>query len=181
MKVMNVVFGIGIAIILYIVVLLGVHVFYPGPQWQNNNCTYPDTVKIMNEFCNENITVKQCQIQMDQQNRGRTESEKAYDECNKKFQDSMDRYNRNFLIITNLIGAAMIVASLLLFLYFSSMINIAAGTAFAGLGLIFFGFITGWQSTTDKVKFFISLIIAILIITFSVIINKRYSKISKKK
>ena len=93
----------------------------------------------------------------------------------------MDAYNRNFLIITNIIGALMIIASLLLFIYLNSMINLSAGTAFAGLALIFFGFITGWTSTTDKVKFFISLAIAAVIIAFTVIINKRYSKPSRKR
>lgn len=175
-RVMNVVFGIGVAVILYIVVLLGIHVFYPGPDYQNYNCTEAKPIEI--QICNPDISVGDCYavVAGKQLNESRTQEEAAFKACDKSFQDKANNYNKNFLLITNVIGILIIIASLFLFLYFSSMVNLSAGSAASGLALIFFGFITGWMSTTDKIKFILALIIAAIIITLAVIINKKYSK-----
>jgi hypothetical protein len=180
-NIMNVVFGIGIAVILFIVVLLGINVFYPGPDWQNYNCTEPKMVEI--QVCNPDMTVGDCYsvVAGKQLNETRTQEEAIAKECNDRFQKDNEIYNRNFFYITNIVGVIVITMGLLLFLYLASMINLGVGTSFAGLVLIFVGFVTGWQSTNDKLKFVIGLIIAAIIITYSVIINKVYSKSSKKR
>ena len=180
-RIMNVVFGIGVAIILLIVVLLGINVFYPGPDWQNYNCTEPKPVEL--QVCNPDMSVGDCYtvVAGKQLNESQTQQQKIFDDCNKKFQSDSDNYNKNFLLITNIAGVIIIIISLLFFLYLSSMINMAVGTAFSGLLLIFVGFIRGLQSTNDITKFILSIIIAILIIAIAVIINKRYSKIKRKR
>ena len=61
------------------------------------------------------------------------------------------------------------------------MINIAAGTAFAGLVLIIWGFMRGWQGTGDVLKFVVALIVAVLFVYFAVVVNKRYSKPLRKR
>lgn len=168
-KIMNIVFGIGVAVILYIVVLLGINVFYPSPEWGSYNCTaYPGEFNVLSS-CTSDMTVAECKNIT-------TEEQKVQDECNKKFQDDLDIYNKNFLLITNATGMIIIVVALLLFLYLSSMINISVGAAFSGLALIFFGFIVGWQSTNDVIKFILALVIAAVIIAFAVIINKKYNR-----
>lgn len=177
-KIMNIVFGIGIAIILYIIVLLGINVFYPSPDWDAYNCSafHPKPVEI--QACNPDITVSQCYtiVAGKQLNESITAQQKAYDDCNKGFENDMKIYNRNFFYITNIVGIIVVTISLLLFLYLFSMINLSVGTAFAGLALIFFGFVTGWQSTSDKLKFIIGLINTAIVITYSVIVNKIYFK-----
>ena len=100
-----------------------------------------------------------------------------YDACNKEYQDVDKTYGKNVFIINNIFGIAAVIASLFLF----SMINIAAGTAFAGLALIIWGFMRGWQGTGDVLKFVVALIVAVLFIIFAVIVNRRYSKKGKKK
>jgi len=57
----------------------------------------------------------------------------------------------------------------------------AAGTSFAGLVLIVYGFMRGWQGTGDVLKFVVALIVAVIFVYFAVLINNRYnSKKSKK-
>ncbi|PIU75646.1 hypothetical protein COS75_03240 [Candidatus Pacearchaeota archaeon CG06_land_8_20_14_3_00_35_12] len=174
-RVMNVVYGIGIAVILYIVVLLGINVFYPAPHFEDYNCTEPKLVEI--QVCNPSMTVGDCYnvVAGTQLNESSNVSEAAFKACNDRFQKDDEIYAKNFLLITNVIGVCIIFVSLFLFLYLSSMINLSAGTAFAGLILIFFGFARGWMATTDKTKFILGMIIAAVIISFAVIINKRYA------
>ena len=62
-----------------------------------------------------------------------------------------------------------------------SLVNISAGIASAGIVLIMVSFIRGWESTDDKLKFAVGLIIAALVITLAVIVNKKLSKKSRKK
>jgi uncharacterized membrane protein len=158
------------------VVLLGINVFYPAPNWDNYNCTEPKLVEM--QVCDPNINVGDCYkvVAGKQLNESLATSQAAFDECQKRFENDDEVYSKNFLLITNAIGVGIIVISLFLFLYLSSMINLSAGTAFAGLLLIFFGFARGWMATNDKVKFILGVFIAAIIITFAVIINKKYSK-----
>jgi hypothetical protein len=175
-KIMNTVFGIGIAVILFIVVLLGINVFYPEPKWDNYNCTEPKPVEM--QVCNPNMTVGDCYtiVAGKQLNESAAQQDQAFEDCNKRFMKDNDIYGRNFLLITNIIGVVIIIASLFLFLNVPAMINLSAGTAFAGLVSIFAGFIRGWSSTNDKIKFIIGVIIAIIIVVLAIIINKKYSK-----
>ena len=92
--------------------------------------------------------------------------------CNKIYEEASKIYGKNLFIINNIIGIALVVASLFIF----GMVNIAAGTAFAGLVLIIYGFMRGWQGTGDVLKFIVALVVAALFVTFAVLVNKRYSK-----
>lgn len=179
-QIMNIVFGIGVAVILFVVVLLGINVFYPSPNIDNYNCTEPKPVEL--QVCNPNMTVGDCYtvVAGKQLNESATQQQQAFDECQKRFQHDNDIYGRNFLLITNIIGVIIIIASLFLFLNVPTMINLSAGTAFAGLVSIFAGFIRGWSSTNDKIKFILAVVIAAIIVVFAVIINKKYSKKRRK-
>ena len=165
---MNVVFGIGISILIFIVVLLGIEVFYPRPTVEDFGC---DAIKPTFATCDANITVAECrEIE-------RLELSSEYQECWDRYTESRDIYNKNFFLVTATIGFIAIIASMYLF----SMINIAAGTAFAGLALIVFGFTVGWQSADDILKFIVSLLITVVVVAFAVIVNKRYEKKGKKR
>ncbi|MEK6855607.1 MAG: hypothetical protein AABX66_00440, partial [Nanoarchaeota archaeon] len=140
-KVMNTVFGIGIAVLLFIVVLLGTQTFYPAPTWEQYNCTYPEMKPYFG--CTENMTIAQCNtLQVAQIN---SESQKVYDECNKRFNDADRKYGKVVFFVSFIVGIIIVIISMFLL----SMTNIAAGTAFAGLALIVYGFIRGWPTTND--------------------------------
>lgn len=179
-KVMNTVFGIGIAIILFIVVTLGVQVAYKAPVYEDfcNVSYYDKPVAIYDStICSDNMTVKQCNALVLEKQTTLDKQNQYYDECSKKYQDADKIYGKNVFIINNIFGIIAVVASLFLF----SMVNIAAGTAFAGLALIIWGFMRGWQGTGDVLKFIVALIVAVLFVTFAVMVNRRYNKSDKKK
>ena len=169
---MNVVFGIGIAVILFIVVMLGTQVFYKEPMWEDYNCSYPKEIYTTMELCPDNITVLQCRELVKEGTVLNNVNQKEFDECNDKFMNAQKIYGKNLFIINNILGIILVVVSLYLF----SMVNIAAGTAFAGLVLIIYGFMRGWQGTGDILKFIVALIVAALFVTFAVVVNRRYSK-----
>lgn len=177
---MNVVFGIGIAVILFIVVMLGTQVFYKEPTWDTFNCSsscnkaYP----ILDySTCPDNITVKDCNLMVKNGNQISIESQEECEACNTRVNEAQKEYGKRLFIINNVAGIILVVISLLLF----SMVNIAAGTAFAGLVLIIYGFMRGWQGTGDILKFIVALIVAAIFIYFAVFVNKRYNKSSAKK
>jgi uncharacterized membrane protein len=153
-KVMNVVFGIGIAVLIFIVVLLGIQTFYPRPEIEDFGCDYDRPTYIEKEEAQNQTAVKE------------------YEKCFDEYDAARDVYDKNFFLITSIIGFVAVIVSMFLL----SMTNIAAGTAFSGLGLIVFGFMIGWQSTNDILKFIIGLVIAVVVIIFAVKINKKYSK-----
>ena len=167
-KVMNVVFGIGIAVLIFIVVLLGIQSFYPRPELGDFGC---DKIRVTGPvLCNDNMTVGECNSLKNQEViKGESEESK---QCWEEYDSAREDYDRNFFLITAIIGFIAIIISMFLL----SMTNIAAGVAFSGLALIVFGFMIGWQSTNDILKFIIGLIIAVVVIVFAVRINKKYEK-----
>jgi hypothetical protein len=180
MKVMNVVFGIGIAVILFIVVTLGVQVFYKAPVYEDfcNISYYEKPMAIYDStICSDNMTVGACNELVKEKQTTLDKQNEYYDKCSEEYMDADKIYGKNVFIVNCIIGIIVVVISLFLF----SMINIAAGTAFAGLVLIIWGFMRGWQGTGDVLKFVVALIVTILFVTFAVIVNKRYSKHPRKR
>lgn len=169
-KVTNIFFGIGVAVLVYVVVLLGIQAFYPGTSWEDYNCTYPAAKAIYADLggCTTDMTVGQCLNARSNgtilPNATMSAEEIAYNECNDKFQADMKVYNKNLFLITAIVGAIAIVLSTLLI----PMVNISVGVSFAGLALIIYGFARGWSSTGDMLKFFVALIIAALIVWLGV-------------
>lgn len=177
MKIMNVVFGIGIAVIIFIVVMLGTQVFYQEPVWEDYNCTYPKEIYTTMEICPDNISVLQCREMVKTQPFITTPDQTKFNECEKSFSEANKIYGKNLFIINTIVGIIAVIISLFLL----SMVNISAGIAFSGLILIIYGFMRGWQGTGDVLKFIVALIVAGLFIVFAVMVNKRYSKEKKRR
>ncbi len=182
-RIINAAFGIGIAVLIFIVVLLGIQVFYKEPVIENFNCTYPYSQPVYAydiSFCNENITVKECSALIKERQNESDRVQAKYDECWKEFQDAEKIYGRNVFLVANIAGIIAVIASLFLL----SMINISSGVAFSGIALIFYGFARGWQGTGDVLKFITALVVAVIFIILAVFVNKKYGKekiIKKKK
>ena len=164
-KVLNAVFGIGIAVVIYIVVLLGIQAFYPAPDY-NDYCNDTMYQKPVMDFysCDNNITVGECRELISEES-NYEENEK----CWKKFGDANKKYNKNFFIIATLIGTLIILAAY----FFLSLTNISAGIACSGIVLILWGFVRGWQTTDNMTKFIVSFIIASVVIFLAVKVNKK--------
>ncbi len=177
-RVMNVVFGIGIAILLYMVVMLGTQVFYKEPIYEDfcNYSLYAQPVSVYGmDLCADNLSVRECNILIKEKQPVIDKQQAYYDTCQKEYNAASNVYGKNLFIINNVAGIIAIVISMFLF----SMVNIAAGVAFAGLTLIIYGFIRGWQGIGDISKFIVALIVTIMFIAFAVIVNKRYNLPSK--
>ncbi len=177
---MNAAFGIGIAVILFIVVLLGTQVFYPQPTYDSFNCSgysakpteYRDLYS-----CSDNMSVLECREWIKQGGGVTLEEETEMQECYKRLEEAQKFYGRNVFVINSIVGIIFVLASL----YFFSMTNIAAGTAFAGIALIVYGFMRGWQGTGDVLKFVVGLVVAALFVVSAIKVNKRYSQVKSKK
>lgn len=175
MKVMNVVFGIGIAILIFIVVMLGTQVFYKEPLYEDycNSSRYAKPVSIYDSsICADNITVRDCNLLIKEKQGTLDKDQEYYNQCSREYEAASKIYGKNLFIINNIAGIIAVITSMFLF----AMINIAAGVSFAGLALIVYGFMRGWQGTGDILKFIVALVVAAIFIVFAVIVNKRYSK-----
>ena len=87
MKVMNVVFGIGIAVILFIVVMLGTQVFYSEPLYEDycNYSMYPQQVYVYGiELCNDNMSVKECNLLIKEKQPIFDKQQAYFNECQNK-------------------------------------------------------------------------------------------------
>jgi len=177
---MNVVFGIGIAVLIFIVVMLGTQVFYPEPKYEDfcNVSYYAAPVMGYDfSFCADNISVGQCRLEIKTNQSLYEKYSKEQETCNTKFNEASKIYGKKLFVINNVVGIITVIISLFLL----SMVNIAAGVSFSGLILIIYGFMRGWQGVGDKLKFAVALIVAALFIYFAVKINKKYSKEGKSK
>src|SRR3989338_4512357 len=94
-RVINAAFGIGIAVLIFIVVLLGIQVIYKEPKIENFNCTFGFNLKTYLyiqpvyaydiSFCNENITVKECNVLIKEKRNDSEKMQAEYDKCWKEF------------------------------------------------------------------------------------------------
>jgi len=179
-KVMNTVFGIGIAVILFIVVMLATQVFYKAPVYEDfcNTTYYDKPIAVYDStICPDNITVKECNAIITEKQSTLDKQQQEMEKCSKAYSEADKIYGKNLFVINNIAGIIAVIISLFLF----SMVNIAAGVSFAGLALIIYGFMRGWQGTGDVLKFIVALIVAILFVVFAVFVNKKYEKLSKKR
>jgi hypothetical protein len=168
-KVLNAVFGIGIAVVIYIVVLLGIQAFYPPVEY-NDYCNESLRIKPTMNFnqCDENITVKECKEQINYKDYPNEEFEK----CQQEYNSARKNYDKNFFIISSIIGTIIILAAY----FFLSLTNISAGIACSGIVLILWAFMRGWQNTNNMTKFIVSIVIAYIVIFLAVKVNKKLNK-----
>jgi hypothetical protein len=177
-KILNAVFGIGIAVIIFIVALLGIKTFYPEPQYGtycNDSIFSTPAYPIISIYdCPQNITVNEC-INFMSSKGADPLTQAARDKesviCSDSFNNATKSYNKTFFIIASALGLiAIIVAFFLL-----SIMSLSAGTAFAGIVLIVVAFVRGWNDSNDTLKFAIGLVIAVVVIFLALKINKKFS------
>jgi heme/copper-type cytochrome/quinol oxidase subunit 4 len=166
MKVVNVVLGIATAIILGALINLGIRAFYPepaAPTYQN----YP----IVTPCATNDISCQTKQAALsNQQQATANQQEQSY-------QDQMGVYNKNLFIIANVIGIVMFALGFWLVFGVALASNaVPVGIMLAGLWSIMYGYARGWGSVNDPLKFFVGLVIAVLVIGGSMWLIQRYQK-----
>ncbi|MGV8168929.1 MAG: hypothetical protein ACP5N3_02630 [Candidatus Nanoarchaeia archaeon] len=184
-KIMNAVFGIGIAVIVFIVALLGIRAFYPEPTYEKycNTSIYSQPYPAFSIYdCPRNVSVEECINIMNTKgvDAKTTEEMQAQETqmrvCSEQYDKASKSYNKIFFIIASILGLiAIIVAYLLL-----DIMSLSAGVAFAGIVLIIVAFARGWNDSNDILKFVIGLLIALVVIFLAIKINSRFSDKKKK-
>jgi hypothetical protein len=172
MKVVNFVLGLGTAIILGALIVLGIKAFYPEPVAPS----YPNiTPSAPVAPCPSNGT--QCE-----QNNTQIEAQQqaATDQFNQQetdYENQMMIYDRNLFIIANVVG--IIIFAIGFWMLFATAVaaqSVPIGIMIAGLWAIIYGYAAGWDSVNNQLKFFIGLVIALLVIGGSMWLIQRYAK-----
>ena len=166
MKIVNLILGIAAAIILSALISLGIKAFYPAPIAP----TYPDASLVVP--CASGNT--QC-IAADQN--ASTVAQNQFNTAQDSYNSAMQVYDRNLFIIANIIG--IIVFAIVFLLVFASALaarGVPIGIMLAGLYSILYGYAVGWGSVGDQLKFFIGLVIAVLILGGSMWLMQKKAK-----
>ena len=176
MKTINIVLAIGTLIILGALIVLGIKAFYPEPVSPDYNAymgtqpTYPPAAPCA-------VNDAQCKQQMAAYNAAQTAQQNAYNTAQTAYDNTMKVYNRNLFIIANIVGIIVFIGGFLIVLY-GGLIGQGApvGIMMAGLWGIIYGYMRGWNSIDDRLKFFVGLVVALLVIGGSIWLIQRRQK-----
>lgn len=165
-KVLNVVFGIGTAVVVFILILLAIQAIYPEVKYEDycnvsamsQPIYFPDT-------CSENMTVGECRMLM-------KVPEQVDMQCQQDYDSASKSHNKSVFIIASIIGAILILAAF----FMLTLTNISAGIMCSGIVLLIFAFSKGWNSADDILKLAIGAVIAALVIVLALVANKRLAK-----
>ena len=167
MKIVNIILGVATAIILGSLINLGIKAFYPEPV----SPSYPNPTPVAAP-CAQNDTkcAAQQQAISDQQNNLFNQEQQTY-------QDQMMVYNKNLFIIANIVG--VIIFAIGFWMIFATALasqSVPIGIMLAGLWGIMYGYARGWGSIDDQLKFFVGLVIALIVIGGSMWLLQRHAK-----
>lgn len=175
MKVVSIVLAIGTLIILGSLITLGIKTFYPEP-------TSPDYSAVIKTVpypgiapCAVNDAA--CKKQLADYNAQQQAQQDEFNVQQKAYEAAMKVYNKNVFIAANIIGIVVFVAGFFLVLY-AGLVSQGApiGIMMAGLWSIIYGYARGWGSVNDPLKFFVGLVIALLVIGGSMWLMQKHAK-----
>lgn len=175
MKVVNIVLAIGTLIILGALITLGIKAFYPEPVAPDYSSIVKPTPAYAPTPCAANDT--QCKKDLAAYNAEQQAEQDQFNAAQKAYDDAMKVYNRNVFIAANIVGIIVFVVGFLIVLY-GGLAGQGApiGIMMAGLWGIIYGYMRGWDSIDDKLKFFVGLVIAVLVIGGSIWLIQRREK-----
>ena len=87
-------FGIGLAVILFLVILLGVKAFYPEPDY-TKSC--PVTRPYVMIPCDSSVSETECNLHQQIEQQKYQDSISVNEDCSNKFEDDLDIYKRTLL------------------------------------------------------------------------------------
>lgn len=166
MKVVNFVLGLAAAVILAALIGLGIAAFYPAPTAP----TYP-SYPVATPCASNDVP---CQTQ---QQALATQQQDQFNAAEDAYTAQMQVYDRNLFIIANVVGIAVFAIGFWLVLAGALASNaVPVGIMLAGLWSIIYGYMRGWGSVDDQLKFFIGLVIAVVVIGGSMWLMQRYQQ-----
>ena len=183
MKLKNFVLGLGIVIIYALVLWQGIEAFYPAPQWgdfcdnevgprvpnlnKDNVCDFPPEVENKQLACGKadgffvyKYDSNGCVI------------DGVCDECNILYDDARKIHSRNVFIVSFIVGVVTFILGL-------TLLKIEpVGSALIGSGIwaLFFGSVVNWRNFGAGIRFGLLLFVLIVLIWFTVKLNKRKKK-----
>lgn len=173
MKIINIILGLATAIILGALIHLGIRAFHPEPvsPYDDGIFTRPIPYKEFN--CakgDKECTAEQNQFLAEQQ-----AEQEAMNEKGRIYNEAMRVYNRDVFVIANILGILIFIGGfMMLFKAAIEASSISIGVMVAGLWSIIYGYMRGWDSTNDQLKFFVGLAVAVLVIGGSAWLIQRY-------
>lgn len=172
MKIINIVVGIGTALILGSLIVLGIRAFHPGPT-PVDYMAYSPKVYIPLEECRSSDL--DCIAKRDKQIKEQEVQQELLNQKQKEYDEAMKQYNRDVFLIANVIGILVFIGGFLV-VFKTDVANhgVPVGIMLAGLWGIIYGYGRGWGSADDQLKFFVGLIVAILVIGGSMWLMNRY-------
>jgi hypothetical protein len=167
MKIVNFVLGLATAVILGALINLGIKAFYPEPVAPN----YP-SYPVVAPCASNDVP---CQTQ---QAGISTQQQTTWNQDEQAYTDKTNVYDKNLFIIANIIGILMFAVGFWLVFGAVALASnaVPVGIMLAGLWSIIYGYARGWGSVDDQLKFFIGLVIAVLVIGGSMWLMQRYQK-----
>ncbi|MDP2598958.1 MAG: hypothetical protein Q8P49_03955 [Candidatus Liptonbacteria bacterium] len=179
MKIVNIILGLGTAIIVGALINLGIRAFYPEPQMPSYNIRTKAMVAPYPTPCAAGD--KECVTKNDAYNLDQRKQQSLMQGEQQAYEARMRVYNSNLFIIANVAGIAIFIVGF--WLLFSTTIaaqSVPIGIMMSGLYGIIYGYARGWGSTNDQLKFFVGLLVAALVIGGSIWLIDRYHKKRKK-
>lgn len=176
MKVVNFVLGLGTALILGALIVLGIKAFYPEPVAPNYPTITPSAPIV--PCASADIQCQQNNAQLEaQQQAQQTAAEDQFNQQEDAYTAAMQIYDRNLFIIANIVG--IIIFAIGFWMLFATAVaaqSVPIGIMIAGLWAIIYGYGRGWDSVDNQLKFFIGLVVAVLVIGGSMWLIQRYAK-----
>ena len=177
MRLIQILLGIATAIIVSLLAILGIKTFYPEPQ-------QPARLIEMKPFPYRTFACEKGDAPcVERENEYYAEQQQAQEEENRARRDyeaALRVYNRGFFMAANVVGILVFLAGFFLVLRASlAGQGVLLGSMVAGLYTIIHGYLRGWDSTNDQVKFLVGLVVAVVIIGGSVFLLDRASRTSK--
>lgn len=182
MKIINLILGLGTAIILTSLVSLGIETFYPAPEYPEFDSTQESEPRDFNCDFNDLKCLDEQQASddayYDALDRQQAQQDEGYDKKLKDYDEKNEAYSRNFFVITNIIGLLVFLGGFLLLLV-STMAtrSVAIGIVLAGMASIVGGYATSlWSGGNDKSEFAVALLVAVIIIVASMWFLQQYNR-----
>lgn len=167
MKFLNVIIGLLIVIALSALFVLGIRAFHPSPSAPNYSGM--TTSKPMCEDKSADCLGKQQDWD--------SQYEKIMAErlsLQTEYAQNMGKYNRDIFIINNIFGVLFFIGGFLITkLTVRTAFAVGVGVVISGFYAIIMGYAIGWNSTDDRLKFFVGLILFAILVGFSLVIGKQ--------